>query len=309
MSRVSIVLSTYNGEKYLKEQLDSILTSSYQDIDLFIRDDGSSDRTMELLEAYHGKEPERIYIRRNEVNLGYTLNFLEGICDTTADYVMLCDQDDVWMPNKIRDTLNRMRHMEAQLGKDTPLAVFTDATLVDEKLHQLHESFFLAGKLNPRRTDLAHILMENKLIGCTVMINASLRRILKSRRLPQKARYHDWWIALIAASCGKIGFLPDRTMLYRQHGFNVVGSRSFLSYIRDRISSLQKQKGALLAVEQQAEEFAELYRDYLSEANLEVLGQFAGLQHAGFLQRRVLILKYGFFKTGLIRNIGLMFII
>jgi glycosyltransferase involved in cell wall biosynthesis len=309
MSRVSIVLSTYNGEKYLEEQLNSILTSSYQDFDLYIRDDGSADRTMEILESYRKKEPNRIHVLQNERNLGCTLNFLEGICDTGADYVMLCDQDDVWKPNKIGDTLKRMQHMEAQLGKELPLVVFTDALVVDESLKQLHDSFFAAGKLNPRRTDLAHLLMENKLIGCTVMINASLRRILKSRRLPEKARYHDWWIALIAASLGKIGFLSDRTMLYRQHSSNVVGSKSFFAYFLDRISSLKKQKAAILALQEQAGEFADIYREYLPEARLEVIRRFAGLQQAGFLRRRVVLLKYGFLKTGLIRNIGLMFII
>lgn len=308
MSRVSIVLSTYNGERYIEEQINSILSSSYQDTDLYIRDDGSSDRTMEILEGYRSSTPDRIHVIRNEVNLGVTLNFLQGVCDTTADYIMLCDQDDVWKPNKIGDTLKRMRHMEAQLGKDIPLAVFTDATVVDGSLNTLHDSFFRIGKLDPRKTDLPHILMENKLIGCTVMINASLRRVLKSRKLPEKARYHDWWIALIAASCGKIGFLPEQTMLYRQHGTNVVGSRSFLSYFKDRITSLKKQKGAILALENQAKEFLELYREYLSEDSKGVLRQFAGLQDTGLIRRRVIILKYGFLKTGLIRNLGLMFI-
>ncbi len=308
MSRVSIVLSTYNGESYVEEQINSILSSSYQDIDLYIRDDGSSDRTMEILERYLNDAPEQFHVLRNESNLGVTLNFLQGVCDTTADYIMLCDQDDVWKPNKIGDTLKRMRHMEAQLGKENPIAVFTDATVVDGSLNKLHDSFFRTGKLDPRKTDLPHILMENKLIGCTVMINASLRRILKSRHLPKKARYHDWWLALIAASCGKIGFLPEQTILYRQHGNNVVGSASFLSYFKDRITSLKKQKEAVLALEKQAQEFLELYREYLSDVSREIVQQFAGLQNSGYIRRRVILLKYGFLKTGLIRNLGLMFI-
>ena len=308
MSRVSIVLSTYNGEKYIEEQINSILSSSYQDIDLYIRDDGSSDRTMEILEGYRSNAPEQIHVFRNDVNLGVTLNFLQGICDTTADYIMLCDQDDVWKSNKICDTLKRMRHMEAQLGKELPIAVFTDATVVDGSLNKLHDSFFRTGKLNPLKTDLPHILMENKLIGCTVMINASLRRVLKSRHLPEKARYHDWWLALIAASCGKIGYLPEQTLLYRQHGNNVVGSTSFLSYVKSRITSLKKQKAAVLTLEKQAEEFLKLYWEYLTADSREVLRQFADLQKSGFIRKRVILLQYGFLKTGFIRNLGLMFI-
>ena len=309
MSRVSVVLSTYNGEKYVKEQIDSILSSSYQDIDLYIRDDISSDRTLEILKGYHDIAPDRIHVLQNEVNLGCTLNFLQGICDTTADYIMLCDQDDVWKPNKIGETLRRMQHMEAQLGKETPIAVFTDAEVVDTSLNRRYASFFRSSKLDPRKTDLPHILMENKLIGCTVMMNASLRKVLKSRKLPKTARYHDWWLALIAASMGKIGFLPEQTILYRQHDSNVVGSSSFLSYFKDRITSLKKQKRAILALEKQAEEFLELYRSYLSEDSMRLLHQFASLQHKGWLERRRLLLKYGFLKTGLIRNIGLMIIV
>lgn len=307
--RVSIVMSTYNGEKYLEEQIDSILSSTYQDIDLYIHDDGSSDRTLELLAGYSNRYPDRVHVYRNEVNLGYTLNFLHGVCDTTADYIMLCDQDDVWKPDKIRDTLRRMRHMEAQLGKELPIAVFSDAEVVDERLNKIYDSFFRSGKLDPRKTDLPHILMENKLIGCTVMINASLRRVLKSRSLPKTARYHDWWIALIAASCGKIGYLPEQTLLYRQHGNNMVGSRSILSYFKDRITSLDKQRMSVLALEKQAEEFLMLYRDYLSEDKLRVVQEFASLQDTGFIRRRIVICKNGYLKTGLIRNLGLMFIV
>lgn len=308
MSRVSIVMSTYNGEKFVGEQITSILASSYQDIDLYIHDDCSSDTTMDILKIYAEKYPEQIHVYQNDVNLGYTLNFLQGLCNTTADYIMFCDQDDVWKPNKIADTLKRLQLMEAQLGKDKPIAVFTDAVVVDVQLQELRPSFFKAGKLDPKKTDLPHILMENKLIGCTVMINAALRKILKSRKLPNRARYHDWWIALIAAACGKIGFLPEQTLLYRQHGSNVVGNRNFLSYIKNRLTSPKRQKEAILALVNQAEEFLNLYGDMLSEDSYRKLQRFAELKHMGYLKRRVILLKYGYLKTGIIRNIGLLFI-
>ncbi len=309
MSRVSVVMSTYNGEKFVGEQITSILASTYQDIDLYIHDDCSSDTTMDILNKYTAEYQDQVHVFRNEVNLGYTLNFLQGLCHTTADYIMFCDQDDVWKPNKIADTLKRLRLMEAQLGKDKPIAVFTDAVVVDGQLQELRPSFFKAGKLNPKKTDLAHILMENKLIGCTVMINAALRKILQSRKLPERARYHDWWIALIAASCGKIGFLPEQTLLYRQHGSNVVGNRNFLSYMKNRITSLKKQKEAILALYTQAEEFLSLYQELLPKDSDIVIQRFANLKHTGFLKRRMILLKYGHLKTGIIRNIGLMFIV
>ncbi|MDF2942685.1 MAG: hypothetical protein K0S01_1543 [Herbinix sp.] len=309
MSTVAIVMTTYNGEKYVGEQMESILDSSYQDYELFIYDDGSTDGTMSILRSYESQYPTKIHAYQNVVNLGVTLNFLQALARTTTDYVMFCDQDDIWKTNKIAVTLKRMRHMEAQKGKDTPLAVFTDAIVVDSELNVLKNSFFCAGHLNPCKTDLPHILMENKLIGCTVMVNATLRKVLQSHNLPNEAKFHDWWIALIAATFGKIGYVNEGTLLYRQHGGNVVGNTGFLAYFNNRITSLETQKEALQALMRQAEEFLTVYGDLLSEEKMDIIQCFANLNQLNFFQKRVQILCHGYLKTGLIRNIGLMFIV
>lgn len=308
MGMVQIVMATYNGEKYLKEQIDSILSSSFQDFELHIFDDGSQDSTMDILKNYRDKYPEKIFISQNKRNLGVTLNFLKAISRTRSDYVMLCDQDDVWRKDKIAKTLKRMRQMEVQFGKDLPIAVFTDALVVDNNLNTLNKSFFGSGRLKPELIDLPHLLMENKLIGCTVMVNGSLRRILQSNPLPKKARLHDAWLGLIAASCGKISFINEPTLLYRQHEANVVGNKSFISYILNRTSNLKRQKESLLELQLQAEELANLYKDYIDSSKLEVILRFSKLNHVGFIKRRILIIRYGFLKSGIIRNIGLMII-
>jgi glycosyltransferase involved in cell wall biosynthesis len=309
MSTVAIVMTTYNGEKYVGEQIDSILASAYQDFELFIYDDGSKDNTLPILREYEAKNPTKIHVIQNEENLGVTTNFLSALRKTTIDYVMFCDQDDVWKQNKMAVTLKRMRHMEAQLGKDTPLAVFTDAVVVDKELNILKNSFFFSNHLNPRKTDLPHILMENKLIGCTVMVNAALRKVLQSCPLPTKARYHDWWIALVAASMGKIGFVNERTLLYRQHGGNVVGGADFNSYFKNRIASLHNQKEALRSLYRQADEFQSVYHDQLTQESRDMINCFANLDEHNFLAKRFLILHCGYLKTGLIRNIGLIIIV
>ncbi len=309
MSTVAIVMTTYNGEKYIGEQIESILASSYQDFELFIHDDGSKDNTISILRGYEAQYPTKLHVFQNEENLGLTLNFLSAFSITTMDYVMFCDQDDVWKSNKIALTLKRMRHMEAQIGKSSPLAVFTDAVIVDQNLNVLKNSFFCSNHLNPRKTDLPHILMENKLIGCTVMVNAALRKVLQSSRLPMKARYHDWWIALIAASMGKIGYVNERTLLYRQHSNNVVGGADFLSYFKNRIALLHKQKEAVRSLSRQAEEFLSIYHDSLTDEKREIIRSFAELEHYNFLQRRGIILCKGYLKTGIVRNIGLIFIV
>ena len=308
MDNVSIVMTTYNGEKYLGEQIDSILSSTYKDFELYIVDDGSQDSTKEILDNYKEKYPDKLHVSYNETNLGVTLNFLNALSKTTAEYIMLCDQDDVWNMDKIARTLKRVKQMEIQFGKELPIAVFTDAYVVDDKLNIIHESFFRSSRLNPRLIDLPHLLMENKLIGCTVMINQAVRRILQSNPLPKRAKFHDGWLGLIAASTGKIGFIKDPTLFYRQHSSNVVGNRSFFSYIISRISNLRRQRRALLELYIQAEEFASLYYKFIDSRNLEIINKFSKLHQKNFINRRVMLVRYGYLKSGIIRNIGLMFI-
>lgn len=309
MGMVSIVMATYNGEKYIEEQIESILSSTYQDFELYIFDDGSKDSTMTILNNYQKQYPDKINISQNQTNLGVTHNFLYAINRTTADYIMLCDQDDVWKKDKIARTLKRMRQMEVQFEKELPIAVFTDAHVVDSNLNMIHESFFLSGRLNPRLTDLSHLLMENKLIGCTVMINAALRKVLQSSCLPQKAKLHDGWLGLIASSLGKIGFIKEPTLLYRQHEANLVGNRNFLSYVLNRISNMREQKRALLELQIQAGEFAQLYQNLIEQNKLELILRFSKLNQESFLGRRILIIRNRYLKSGIIRNIGLMIIV
>lgn len=308
MSTVAIVMAAYNGEKYIGEQIDSILASSYQNFELFIYDDGSKDSTLSILRNYEYQFPTKVHVIQNEINYGVTVNFLHAFCNSTMDYVMFCDQDDVWKSNKIAITLKRIRNMEAQLGKDMPLAVFTDNSVVDQDLKELYSSFFASNHLNPRKTDLPHILMENKLIGCTVMVNAAVRKILQSNHLPEQAKYHDWWIALIAASFGKIGFINESTLLYRQHGGNLVGGTSFFDYFLNRVTALRNQRTSILALEKQAEEFLLLYESKLSKEKREIIQKFANLHQLSFVKKRILLLHKGYLKTGLVRNIGLMII-
>ncbi|MBH1940579.1 glycosyltransferase family 2 protein [Mobilitalea sibirica] len=309
MSMVSVVMSTYNGEKYVGAQIESILKSDYQDFELFIYDDGSKDKTLEIVNSYSAHHPDKIHVYKNEKNLGVTRNFLQGLCRTSTDYVMFCDQDDVWNPNKILVTLNKMREIEAADGKDIPIAVFTDAQVVDKDLSIIQNSFFRSGRLNPYKTDLPHLLMENKVIGCTVMMNAALRKIVQKSKLPERAKLHDGWVALIASSLGRIDYLNQTTLLYRQHGGNVVGNMNFRSYMKNRILSLKQQKESILVLERQAAEFYILYKDYLSDKNKIILQRFSNLHDVNFLTKRIHILRYGFLKTGLIRNIGLMIIV
>ena len=329
MSTVNIVMATYNGEKYIKEQIESILGASYTDWSLFIFDDRSTDSTMKIVKSFEEKYPERIQVYQNERNLGVTLNFLTGLkkvyqltnaqeapnvrakmqpsTSNQAKYYMLCDQDDVWMRDKITHTLECMKFFEKKYGENKEQIVFTDAKVVDENINLIYHSFFRSQCLCPYDTDLAHMLMENKCIGCTVMMNRAVVRHLQ--KLPMNARYHDWWLGLIAASFGHISYLKEPTLNYRQHGKNLVGGTSFLGYVKRRVKSLQAQKKSIKACIIQGMEFYDMYQDILPERHIKVLKSFIEIANSNWLKKRYLLIRHGYLKTGLLRNIGLLLII
>lgn len=307
METVSIVMATYNGAEYLEEQLDSILANDFEDWVLYINDDGSTDRTLSILETYERRYRQKIRVHLNERTLGVTVNFLEGVMRTGGKYVMFCDQDDVWMPDKISKTLQVIKNREAEVGDKLPLAVFTDAKLIDGVMRDMGDSFFRYTGLNPKKTDLAHLLIENKLIGCTMMFNRAV--LDKMEHFPVHARYHDWWIGLIAAAFGEVLYLAEPTMQYRQHAKNVVGGQNFLKYVISRVKNLKAQKESIIEDERQAFEFYAIYKEQLLEEQGQVIREFASLHSLNWFHRRDVLMRHGYWKSGLLRNIGVFFLI
>lgn len=319
MNKVNIIMAAYNGEKYIKDQIESILHNSFENWVLWIFDDGSKDQTESIIKKYIQQYPQKIRYYRNNTNKGVTRNFLEGVKLVTQlnnqeenekkhnHYYMFCDQDDVWMGEKIYKTLKQMKKAEKRYGSEKPVAVFTDAIVVDEKLNIQQSSFYKTSNLNTNRRDLAHMLMENKLIGCTIMFNGALAERLDV--IPKNARYHDWWIALIASAFGHITYLKEGTLLYRQHENNVVGNQSFLTYVKNRISNLHKQKEILDITIKQAREFYNIFEKDLTGNKKALVYDFVHIKENSWFMRRKLILSKGYLKTGLIRNIGLLLLI
>lgn len=140
-----------------------------------------------------------------------------------------------------------------------------------------------------------------------MMINRGMLELMN--KIPEKARLHDWWIGLIAASFGHISYISTATLKYRQHGNNVVGSKSFAAYIKQRVATLNNQKQSINACYEQGKEFLQIYQNELSEDEKAIITQFTSIADSNWLKKRYLILRYGFLKSGLIRNIGLFLII
>lgn len=314
MEQVVILMTTYQGEAYLKEQMDSILAQDYPHWRLIVRDDGSQDATMLLLSAYANAHPDKISVERNAVNKGAAKNFLTLLADAAGEYggsdtgrvyFMFADQDDIWHADKLRRTLRRMKRVEKRYGASQPALVFTDAAVVDEIMTKTADSFIRHQHLNAKKLSLNHLLMENVCQGCTMMMNAPLARLVK---VPDEgARYHDWWVALIAAAHGHISYLPEATLDYRQHGGNAVGAHEHAAYVRERVSHKEQREKALADTFAQGKCFWELYRDTITDsAKREAAAAFAKMGRQRPLQCCVNLLKNRFFKSGFVRNLGVL---
>lgn len=308
---VKIIMATYNGAKYITEQVESVMKSEYRDFHLYVFDDCSKDDTIFSLEFLSKKYPDMITIVQNETNKGHTGNFLEGLHEVAQDgnekdYYMFCDQDDIWMPKKIGITVAAMEAMEKKYGKSMPLLVFTDARIMSDRGERLG-TFIKQSHYEVEKRDVAHILMENKGMGCTMMMNHALAS--KLQKYPEYARHHDWWFMLAASALGHTAFVNRPTLLYRQHGNNEVGVSGFAQYAVGRVKKLKAQKKQIEALYLQAEEFFQTFKSELSEENKRVFRAFTEMKKQGWLARRKTALKYGFLKSGIVRNIGLMIIL
>lgn len=218
--QIDILLATYNGEKYLREQIDSILNQTYKNIRLIVSDDCSKDGTRKILEEYKNKD-ERIKVYYQEKNLGVVKNIEFLLGKVESPYYMLADQDDYWLPEKAEKSLETLKNNNADL-------VFGDLQVVDENLNTMYESFndymLLSRKINKYIDSYKLNYLYNCVTGCTVL--AKKETIEKILPLPTNSKYliHDHWIGLMASLNGKLAYMPEKYIKYRQHGNNQVGT-------------------------------------------------------------------------------------
>jgi len=302
---VDILLATYNGARHLPELLASLESQSHSNWRLLVRDDGSQDLTEDILEDFrrrHGDRVRRI-VNAGE-NLGSCRNFFHLLEHSTADYIMFCDQDDVWLPDKVAHTMNKMQGLEKQYGIETPLLVHTNFRVVDGELHLIAESGHRYQHIDPYHgAGLSRLLLQNIVTGCTMMINRPLRTLAPG--VPTAALMHDHWLALVAATFGRIGYVADPTLLYRQHTANAVGAQQWNSaYMWQLAGQLPKIRMALARNRLQAEAFYQRYSTTLCAEKRTLLEAFVSLPRKNWLVRRVSIVRHHFYYCGPARNVG-----
>lgn len=299
--RVAILLATYNGAEYLGEQLDSLLAQTYTDWTAYIHDDGSQDATLEVIDAYVKKYPEHFVCVEGEPTGGARNNFFYLLKRVEAGEYLFCDQDDVWLPDKIEKTVQRMR--ETPSG-EAPRLVFTELTVADENLQVIAERMSSYQALDCTKTGINRLIIQNVITGCTVMINRPLRdRILLVRHM-DKIVMHDWWAGLIASLYGSISFVEEPTILYRQHRENSVGAIDFhnKSYLLKKAKTPDRIRLSLKKTRLQAEELVEVFG--LPADSL--CAGYARLDEKNKLQRLRFYRKNDIKKTNLLRNVGLV---
>lgn len=219
MSHVDIAMATYNGEAYIEEQLCSIINQTHTDWTLYISDDGSSDDTTNIIEKYVILDT-RIKLINASKQGGVVRNFNKALEATIADYIMLSDQDDFWHERKIELLLNKMSEVENE--STSPVLIFSDLELVDDKLVTISDSFYEANKINPlNNLDFNNLLWSSSVYGCSTIFNRKL--LNKSLPFPSSLPMHDNWLALNSATESGIYYYDIQTIKYRQHGKNVVG--------------------------------------------------------------------------------------
>ena len=218
--KVDILLATYNGEKYIKEQVESILNQTYENIQIIISDDCSTDKTRQVLKEYENNEKIKIFYQEN--NLGYVKNFDFLLKQVESNLYMLSDQDDVWKKEKVEKSVEKIESEKLDL-------VFGDLEVVDENLNTLYKSYnrymHLIHKIKKYQKDYRLQYLYNCMTGCTIISRKNW--IDKVLPFPTNSKYmiHDYWLGLVIALNGKVGYIEEPYILYRQHGKNQVGSK------------------------------------------------------------------------------------
>lgn len=289
--KVNIVLSTYNGARFLAEQLESIQKQTFTDWQLLIRDDGSTDITPQIIAEFVKADPRIHFINEHDrQNFGVIKNFFTLVKYEKADYYFFSDQDDVWLPDKMATMLDEVIHHD----KSQPLMIYMDLSVVDQDLNVTHPSMIRSQSHYANTTLLAE-LTENTVTGGVAMINHALAEKWEDT---DDVIMHDWYLALLATATGKLVYIDKPGELYRQHDNNVLGARTFrkrLAKWLNPLQALEKYWWLITTSQRQAELL--LGQPDLSTIQRELIEAYVGLINHGMMQRINLLKKYQFKKN------------
>ena len=229
-----VILATFNGERYILQQLKSIESQTILPTRIIISDDGSTDSTLEIIRIWQKSTKLSVNILPcSGVRLGSCKNFERLLAFTSSDYVMLSDQDDVWKKTKAESLLSEMIKLENSTPTRTPLLVYSDLSLIDNDGLLISSSFYRYQRLNPFKNDWISLSLQNVVTGCSSLINSSCINL--ALPFPDEVILHDWWLALVASRNGTTSLVFDDIVSYRQHDDNVIGAKGFFRLVLNRL--------------------------------------------------------------------------
>lgn len=260
--KVAVIMSTYNGELFIKEQLDSILAQTYKDIEIVVRDDGSKDKTVEIIKEYQ-KEHKNIQLYEGE-NLGFIKSFFELLKLVEADYYSYADQDDIWIENKIELAVNSLN----QLDNEKPNMAFGNSDYYDENMQFIGESE------RNRKYSFLKALFSCVSQGMTMTVNKKTRDMIINN-MPKSCFFHDWWTYILCIGLGNVAYDNVTTVKYRRRKQNATSEgQGYIRLLIWRIKNLLFKNG-MKDIKQQMLNFKEMYYEELSEENKKIIDLFS----------------------------------
>lgn len=268
-SQVNVLLSTYNGEAYLLEQLQSLYQQTYPNVKVVVRDDGSSDSTLNLLKKE--ASDAKLVLQSPEANIGPAASFFKLLeSSDDSDFFAFCDQDDLWNKDKIERAIEAL----TSIPSDIPAMYFSSVECVNEA-----NNFIKLSPL-PKKIGFGNALVENVATGCTVVLNKKARNLIV-KSLPNQCLMHDSWCYLVVSCYGKILFDGSPSMRYRQHSNNTIGAATSVvdNFVR-RIKRFSLRKHGRFRFSDQAAEFLEHYGDSIPSQHQALLSQFVKAKYS-----------------------------
>ncbi len=274
---IEVLMATYNGAQYLEEQLDSILNQKDNRWHLTVSDDLSTDKTPHILSEYEAAYSQKIRRAFSGQRFGNAKDhFIWLLEQCKAPYIAFSDQDDYFYPEKIGKLIQRMQELEEEYGEHTPLLVFSDQCVTDEKGLTIAPSLMQYQKQYFSFFDYRSILLQNVVTGGAMMCNRALADLALIPKDRSKIIMHDWWLAVVAARFGKISYINAPLGIYRQHDHNSIGAKNVASfeYIKSQFRNLDKTKQAIQNKKEQASLFRDTYKEQLGPDDLSFLIDF-----------------------------------
>ena len=304
MKTVEVILASYNGGKYIKEQIISILmnfdTLNDYSCKLLISDDASTDSTVATIKEMQGDD-DRVFLLDSNKKGGVKENFHFLMKNTSADYIFFSDQDDLWLPNKMRIFLERFSLLEKKTCG--PMLVHSDLSVSDANLSPVNVSMFGYQKLN-KTPDFSNLIVSNSITGCVMACNKSLINIAKNSDI-NNSIMHDWYLGLCASAFGVISYIDAPLILYRQHGNNQVGAKQF-SILKLLFAGgggqLHKARNSIHLTKLQSSIFLNDFHQQIDSHKSRLLKEYIESFDKGIFSRGRLFLRKGVRKNGIVRN-------